>query len=263
MAFTTKIKQLIYPLYIYWKITKKRKRKIQNIDADALNNFKLFSNRNEDGVILRLVNTLKIKEGFFIDIGSNDCINSNCANLVFNLNWSGIFIDADEKLLKIGKRNYTLFKKNKNVEFIKSFVTKENINKLVADSVGQKEIDFISIDIDGNDFEIWEALNLNPKIVVVENKIEYGNYDIVVPVNNNFSPSEWGASIVSFTKLSEAKGYTLVATNSAGFNAFYVRKELVNKYNLKTLLLQDVLEDANINEDFYAAAKMNELIKRL
>ena len=90
MAFTTRIKQFIYPLYIYWKLT--TKQKFQNLDVIALNNLKIFSNRNEDGIILSLIKALEIEKGFFVDIGSNDCINSNCANLDFNLNCSGFFI---------------------------------------------------------------------------------------------------------------------------------------------------------------------------
>jgi hypothetical protein len=261
MRITTRIKQLIYPLYIYWRITKKEK--LQNLDAVALHNLKLFSNRNEDGIVLQLVNALKIEDGFFVDIGSNDCINSNCANLVFNLNWSGVFIDADEKLLQIGKRNYTFFNKKEKVKFVQSFVTKENINVLVKENIGNREIDFVSIDIDGNDYEIWKAFDLNPKLVVVENKIEYGGYDIVVPVSNNFSADEWGASIHSFTKLSEAKGYTLVASNNAGFNAFYVRNDLIQKYQLQPLLLQSVLGNSAINTDFYDAKKMDALLNRI
>lgn len=261
MAFTTRIKQLIYPLYIYWR--KMDLQKLQNLDAITLKNLKLFSNRNEDGIILKLIKALNIQNGFFVDIGSNDCVNSNCANLAFNLNWKGVFIDADEKLLKIGQRNYTFFNKTKNLQFIKSFVTKENINKLVSDNIGGKQIDFVSIDIDGNDYEIWKAIDLKPKIVVVENKIEYGNYDIIVPVNNNFLPSDWGASIVSFTKLSQAKEYTLVAINNAGFNAFYVRNDLVQIYKIKPLSLQEVFNDKNINRDFYAAEIMDALLNRI
>ncbi len=261
MAFTTRIKQIIYPLYIYWKLT--TKQKLQNLDVVDLNNLKIFSNRNEDGIIFNLIKILNIEKGFFVDIGSNDCINSNCANLALNLNWEGIFIDADEKLLKIGKRNYNLFKNKAYLKFFKSFVTKENINQIIQNNINNAEIDFMSIDIDGNDFEIWKAINLKPKIVVIENKIEYGKYDIVVPVSNSFLPSEWGASIISFTNLSEAKGYSLVATNNAGFNAFYVRNDLLHFFNIKKLSLQEIFDNNIINADFYSEEKMNDLINRI
>ena len=65
----------------------------------------------------------------------------------------------------------------------------------------------MSIDIDGNDYAIWKALTyVQPKIVVIENKIEYGSYEIVVPADKNHAASQWGASIVSITKLAEEKG---------------------------------------------------------
>lgn len=269
MSFTTAIKRLIYPLYIYPKTTKGWKAKLLDTnfvnDDIALQNLKLFSNRNEDGIILKLITALNIKNGYFIDIGSNDCINSNCANLAFNLNWNGVFIDADKSLLKIGERNYKLFKSDSKFKFVEAFLYPKNINEIVIKNIDKNtEVDFVSIDIDGNDYAIWKALDcIKPKIVVVENKIEYGKYDIIIPITDKFGQQEWGASIVSFTKLASQKDYTLVATNDAGFNAFYLRNDLLENSSIKLLKLESVLENTFISKDFYSAKIMNTLLEKI
>ena len=212
----------------------------------------------EDGVILWLIASLNIERGIFIDIGSNDCINSNCANLVFNFNWQGTFIDGNKKLLDIGERNYNLFGKTKRLtlRFVESFLTPQNINDVLDKNELSKEIDFMSVDIDGNDYAVWQALNIvQPKIVLIENKVEYGKHDIVIPADTSFSPDEWGASPLSMTKLAEQKGYTLVAANSKGFNTFYLRNDLVNTV-IPPLKIEILLDQPSIKNDFYNEAAM-------
>ncbi len=269
MSITTKIKRLLYPLYIYPKITSKQKKKlnqlISNTDTKELENLRVFSNRNEDGIILRLFTSLQITKGFFVDIGSNDCINSNCANLVFNFEWDGIFIDADQSLLNIGKKSYNFFKIKSHLKFIHSFVYPNTINELISNNINENiDVDFLSIDIDGNDYLIWKALNcIKPKIVVVENKIEYGKYEIIVPVSEKFLSTEWGASIVSFTKLAEEKGYQLIATNTYGFNAFYMRNDCFNLSGLDALNVESVLNNKNISSDFYGEEQMKTLLVKI
>ncbi len=275
MSFTTHIKRLIYPLYILPKITSRNKKKIQDLYVRFSNknqptlidtnfNLRLFSSLEEDGIILQIIAALNIKQGYFLDIGSNDCINSNCANLVFNLNWSGVFIDANQHLLNIGKRNYNFFKKNKDLKFVNSMLYPHNINQIIKANATTLDIDFMNIDIDGNDYAIWEAIEIvNPKVVLIENKIEYGKFDIVVPVSEQFLPNQWGASIVSVTNLANQKGYTLIATNKQGFNAFYVRNDLFIKHNFKELLLAQVFASAQINSCFYGNTIMQHLLAQI
>jgi len=273
--FPTRIKQAIYPLYILPKISFKRQKlkklfqfyKTRSSPVSFRDaGLKVFSNMEEDGIILWLIASLDIEKGVFLDIGSNDCINSNCANLVFNFDWEGAFIDTDKKLLKIGERNYRLFGKTRklNLKFIQSFLTSENINDLITKQIWSNEIDFMSIDIDGNDYYIWQALTcVKPKIVMIENKIEYGWHDIAVPADpSRFKSFEWGASPVALTKLAAEKGYTLVAANKKGFNIFFLRNDLM-KENIPVLKLEDLLNDPEIKKDFYNKQYTEELIKKL
>ena len=269
----TWLKQFLYPLYIYPRTTKGTRKKLHELFhfyrartpqlATGDKGLSLFSNMEEDGIILKLLAAINVEKGFFLDIGSNDCINSNCANLAFNFDWEGVFIDASRKLLQTGKRNYKWFGKVEKLKFVNSFLYPENINQVVCNNVSSIEIDFASIDIDGNDYAIWQALDcVKPKIVVVENKIEYGQYDIVVPATKAFSAAQWGASVVSLTRLSAEKGYTLVATNNQGFNAFYMRNDFLKMSGLQPLTVESVLNNVNIKASFYPENKMSKLIKQ-
>ncbi len=270
----TWLKRLFYPLYIYPRTTGNTKKRLHELfsfykkrqeegNSEVKGNLKLFSNMEEDGIILNLLASINVAKGYFVDVGSNDCINSNCANLAFNFDWSGVFIDADKKLLNIGKRNYKFFGKKQDLKFVDCFLFPENINDVVGNHVSTKEIDFMSIDIDGNDYAIWQALEVvKPKLVVIENKIELGKVEIVIPAQPTFSSDEWGASIVSMTKLSEEKSYTLVAINCEGFNGFYMRNDCFEMSGLRPLALETVLSNDSIMASFYSENKMSELIKR-
>lgn len=273
MGISTRIKQFLYPLYIYPKTRPAVKKKLNNlyeyyrqkvnhgeIADHKKHEVKIFSNLEEDGIILWIFSTLGISKGYFIDIGSNDCINSNCANLAFNFNWSGLFIDSSQKLLSIGRKNYKRYSNISQYKFVCSFVTPENINDLISANTSNKEVDFISIDIDGNDYEIFKAISfVKPKCFVVENKIEYGSYDLIVPPNGN--NDEPGASPVAVTKLAEKKGYTLIAANKPGFNTFYLRNDLVSVL-LPKLSLVSILNDPEVSKDFYPPSKMHPLMQQ-
>jgi hypothetical protein len=262
--WTTEIKRTLYPLFIYPKVTAAQRRRLhalfdQLASAEHFPELKVFSNMEEDGIILWLLARIGCKKGVFLDIGSNDCINSNCANLAFNFDWEGVFVDANERLLNIGRRMYKLFNKRK-LQFVEKKLRRENVNAL-SDYFGNREIDFLNIDVDGDDYAIWEGLTaLSPKIVLIETKIEYGRHHLVVPANDNFTPNEWGASLVSMTELAHNKGYALVATNREGFNAFYLRRDLLTSSNIKELSLESVLN--GVKDSFYNEEIMTPLLNR-
>ena len=144
----------------------------------------LFTYHGEDGIIQFLIRNLKSVSPAFADVGSGDCIKSNCATLALHKKWRGTFIDANTKVLAIGKRFYKrLLKKDvQRLHFQHAYVTPENINQLLSDAGVVGDIGLLSIDIDGNDFWIWKAITvIRPKIVVIEAKVEFGLQNIVVP----------------------------------------------------------------------------------
>ncbi|MEO5906704.1 MAG: hypothetical protein ABIQ11_08260 [Saprospiraceae bacterium] len=152
--------------------------------------FKVFSQFEEDGKILFILAVIGIKHSSFVEIGSDDGLNSNCANLALNFGWYGLFIDGNQTSINRGRYFY---KKHPNPYgfkpvFVHGLVTRENINQLIEQNGFSGEIDLLSIDIDGNDYWIWDALSVvQPRIVIIETHIIYRNRNIVVPYDPNYA----------------------------------------------------------------------------
>jgi hypothetical protein len=122
--------------------------------------FRCFSQVDEDGLILFLIAALGISQGVFLDIGAADGINSNCANLALNFGWRGTFIDGSEADIARGRAYYERHPDTwlYPPTFIHCMVNRENINQTLIEASVPPEVDLMSIDIDGNDYWIWEAI---------------------------------------------------------------------------------------------------------
>ena len=197
--------------------------------------FKLFSQFEEDGLLLYIFSLIDEPKPLFLEFGSDDGVNSNSANLHFHHNWTGLFIDGNPKAIERGRYFYSRHR-NRKVEaptFINGLITRENINELISKGGLKGEIGLLSIDIDGNDYWVWEAIDvIDPQVVIIETHNEFGLNDIVVPYDPEYyypgkHPDYHGASPVAMTKLANAKGYKLVGSNELGFNFIFVRKDLV------------------------------------
>lgn len=197
--------------------------------------FKTFSQFEEDGLLLYLFALLGNTCKTFVEFGSDDGINSNSANLHFHHDYTGLFLDGNRKAIDRGVYFYKKYG-NPNTEnpvFREAMITTANINTLIGDSGFQGEIGLLSIDIDGNDYWVWKAIDVvSPQVVIIETHNEFGLNDIVVPYDPDYfypgkHPDYHGASPVAMTKLANHKGYRLVGANELGFNFIYVRNDLL------------------------------------
>jgi hypothetical protein len=136
-----------------------------------------------------------------------------------------------------------------------AFITRDNINTLISQSGLSGDIGLLSIDIDGNDFWIWEAITcINPRIFICEYNSLFGSKaQVTIPYDPNFIRDEahfskvyYGASIAALSEISAKKGYSLVASNKAGNNVFFVRKDLMG--DLKELLPEEAYRQAEFRE---------------
>lgn len=205
-----------------------------NSASISKNGFKNFSQFEEDGMLLYLFSQIEKPVKLFLEFGSDDGVNSNSANLHFHHNWTGLFLDGNERAISRGKYFFNRWG-NKQVSspvFIHSMITRENINELITRGELSGEIGLLSIDIDGNDYWVWEAINcINPQVVIIETHNEFGLYDIVVPYDATYfypgkHPDYHGASPIAMTKLANHLGYRLVACNELGFNFVFLRNDL-------------------------------------
>lgn len=196
--------------------------------------FRVFSQYEEDGLLLYIFAVIGIGEGRFVDIGSHDGVNSNCANLAIHFGWHGLFLDADPVVIERGRHFYARYPDpwSHPPVFCCARATREEINTVVAGAGFTGEIDLLSIDIDGNDYWIWDALEVvQPRVVIIETHVEFGTENIVVPYDPDYTfpgrhPVYHGASPEAMTRLARRKGYRLVGSNAYGHNALFVRQDL-------------------------------------
>ncbi len=222
--------------------------------------FDIFTYHGEDGIISYLFQRIDNVPHMFVDIGAGDCVKSNCTSLITHFGWSGVFIDRDERQLAIGKSFYkNQLNKGVKINFICAEVTDRNVNELISGCGIKDEIGLLSIDIDGNDYWIWKAITiLNPKIVVIEAKVEFGFRNVIVPYgpDNHHSADKMynGASVESLRLLGEKKGYKLVGSNKQGYNLFFVRQN----ENIPSATNEEVLKEPETLKSFYPDSFFNE-----
>lgn len=193
--------------------------------------FRVFSQFEEDGLLLAIFSLLGDGNRTFLDLGSADGVNSNCANLAINHGWRGAFVDANKKLVANGKRFY---EKHPDTWahppiFVCGYINRESVNSLVAETRLPSNIDLLSVDLDGNDYWVWHALEqVQPRVVITEIQAHLGMHNIVVPYDSDYRypgnlPHYHGASLVAMEAMAKQKGYRLVGANFYGFNAIWIR----------------------------------------
>lgn len=195
--------------------------------------FKVFSQNGEDGIIQYLIHKLEIPNKIFIEFGVETYIESNTRLLLINNEWSGLIIESDAEYVNFIKKEYVFQKYDLQIE--KAFITKDNINTLFKNYTSQNDIGLLSIDIDGNDYWIWETISeIQPRIVICEYNATFGDSKkVTVPYSADFDKNRahysnlfFGASLNALCDLAEKKGYDFIGTCSSGANAFFVRKDI-------------------------------------
>ena len=239
--------------------------------------FQVFSQWGEDGIISYLVNNVDIENNFFIEFGVENYLESNTRFLLKKFNWSGLIIDSSQKNIDYIKKDKIYWQHDINA--LCEFISRENINKIFLENVSQKNIGLLSIDIDGNDYWVWKAITtIDPSIVVIEyNSILGSSKNYTVPYSKNFERNKahysnlyYGASLPALVKLGKEKGYALVTCNSAGNNAFFVKKNLLND-KVKELSIKEAFQERKFRESrdknnkltFLNSAEEKDLISHL
>ena len=203
--------------------------------------FRVFSQWGEDGIIQYLINKLPIKNKVFIEFGVEDYTEANTRFLLENDNWSGLVMDGSTININKIKNDQIYWKYDLSVKDI--FITKNNIDFIIDNYIKEnnfnKEIGLLSVDIDGNDYFIWDAIkSIDPIIVICEYNSVFGKkYSCTVPYDEAFVRTKkhysnlyFGASIQAVCKLAKLKGYEFIGTNKNSVNAFFVKKEYACKY---------------------------------
>lgn len=209
--------------------------------------FQAFSQFGEDGIIKEIFRRIGTTNKYFVEFGVEDGSETNTTYLLYQ-GWKGLWIDGSAA--NIGSINRTCANaiQKKQLTAIESFITAENIESIFAKGNVPQEFDLLSIDIDRNDYYIWNAItHYNPRVVITEyNSIFRPGDEFVVKYDPNAmwdKSSNFGASLESMTKLAESKGYKLVGSSFAGLNAFYVREDVMGDHFTGPFTVENHYED--------------------
>jgi len=195
--------------------------------------FKVFSQWGEDGIIQYLIHRIEIPSKVFVEFGVQDYTEANTRFLLINDNWSGLIIDSSITNINFIKGDDIYWRYE--LKAVHSFITRDNINQLIAQNIKEKDIGLLAIDIDGNDYWVWKAIDaVKPRIVVCEYNGIFGSEKfLTIPYeerfirgNKHFSNLYWGASLPALCLLAQEKGYVFVGCNSNGNNAFFIRNDV-------------------------------------
>ncbi|HEY7077159.1 MAG TPA: hypothetical protein VH418_17400, partial [Solirubrobacteraceae bacterium] len=172
---------------------------------------RVFSQNGEDGVLAELLRRTGVGGGGFVEFGAGDGGEGNTVFLAAVLGWPGVLIEPDAAAYAALERRH---RANPRVRTLHAAVTAENVEELFARAGVPEEPDVLSIDVDGNDYWIWRALERHrPRIVVIEYN---GALDPAEPRVAPYRPDAgwdhsagYGASLAALEALGAVKGYAL------------------------------------------------------
>ena len=206
--------------------------------------FMAYSQNDEDGILLYLLGRLGMGRRLCVEVCAGDGIECNTANLIINHGWHGLLLDGDGANIERCQAFYGDLPQTRIFPPVmaQEWITRQGVNDTIERHGFTGEIDVLSLDMDGVDYWIWEALTVvEPRIVVLEYQDILGpDRAWTVPYSDTFTasahpmtgymPDFAGASLAAFVKLGRAKGYRLVGVNRLGFNAFFVREDLADVF---------------------------------
>lgn len=216
--------------------------------------FKVYSQWGDDGIIDWLVNNIEIESKSFIEFGVENYSESNTRFLLEHKNWTGLILDSSEENIKEITNSNDYWKYD--LKALYAFVNISNINNLITSWTKNIDLGLLHIDIDGNDYWVWEVINcVEPIILILEYNALFGSDRyITVPYDENFDRTKahfsnlyFGASLPALHKLSEEKGYSFIGCNLAGNNAYFIRNDKLPN-ELSKLTIEEGFKESKFRE---------------
>lgn len=217
------------------ELRRRSKEAIAEVIDLRLDEFRLFSQNGEDGVIDSLWRSAGNGREFFVEFGASDGESNNCRLLAEFMGWEGVFIECD---VASYERLSERYQQTPRIRTVSEQMSPENINAVFEAHEVPEEFGVLSIDIDGQDFWVWSALSdrYRPAVVVIEinSAFPHGS-EVSEAASTESGPltRTFGCSIGAVRKLGARKGYRLLHVDTAGVNAFLVRKDLIEERNLQ------------------------------
>lgn len=185
---------------------------------------KEYAQNKEDGIINIIFALIGTTNKFYVEFGVEDGRECNTRYLLKHKGWKGLLMDGSHH--------------DSTINLQQEFITAENIEELFEKYNVPRELDLLSIDIDGNDYWVWKAItHYSPRVVIIEyNACLPYTPAVTVPYDASFmwdKTSYYGASLSALVHLGKDKGYQLIGTDSCGVNAFFLRNDLIQHFNIR------------------------------
>jgi hypothetical protein len=188
---------------------------------------RVYSQNGEDGILAWLFGLVGVTNRTLVEFGIGDGSECNSANLLLTFGWSGALLEADAAKAEAA---YRFYDGRARVEVRHRALEPDNVDQVLAELVPEV-VDLLSLDIDGNEYWVWQALTtVRPRVVAIEYNASFGpERSVTVPYKRGFdryrehaSGFYHGASLAALAKLGSDKGYLLAGCDSRGANAFFV-----------------------------------------
>lgn len=243
------IKKMKLHLHRFWNLSRTSSIAIRRARLEELQNarkeedikclsgfgYKIFSQSDEDGIISEIFNRIGFANKIFIEFGVGNGLENNTLALLIN-GWSGLWIEGSSNFCKQIEKGLDKYIDKKQLIVRNAFITVNNIDLIISESISEKEIDLLSIDIDSNDAHILEAIKVvHPRVIVMEYNAKFGpSINYRMPYNEEYiwqKTDQFGSSLKNLEITLSSLGYSCVGCNVVGTNAFFVRNDLVdNKF---------------------------------
>ena len=185
----------------------------------------ITSIRGENGILEKVFEIIDgdKREKWCVEFGADDGKHSsNTWDFVINKGWLAVLIEADKKKFQKLVKTYENLNRVICLNLFINFSGGNSLDNVLAKTQIPLSFDLLSVDIDGNDYHIWDSLKkFNPKVVIIEFNPSFpNNVEFKQPKNMKIKQ---GSSILSIVNLGKKKGYEIVAATD--INAVFVRKE--------------------------------------
>lgn len=196
--------------------------------------FRCYSQMEEDGIALYVLSMIGFESKKVVELCCGFGAECMATNLIINHGFEGYLFDGDPWNVEMAK---AFFKSKKDCiiappKISRAWVTAENVNQLLESTGVTGEVDYLSLDVDGNDYWIWNALDvIKPRLCVFETHCMIpSDLSLTIPYDPHFQANVesrfYGTSLAAMVKLGRKKGYRLIGAHRYGFNVFFLRNDV-------------------------------------
>jgi hypothetical protein len=192
---------------------------------------KVYCQCDEDGIIAEIFRRIGTTNKCFIEFGIGDGLENNTHALLFQ-DWHGLWMDANARSIQNVITAWPALVNSGKLKVVETFITAENINELIRSNIDHQEIDYLGVDIDGNDYHVLNAIDcVSARVIVIEYNSKFAppiKYCMKYNSTHGWREDDsFGASLSFFEERLQEKNYALVGCSLTGANAFFVRADLV------------------------------------